>query len=452
MPSSPQTTAAPTASGSGPHAPPPHLGALSGTLLIVANMIGVGVFTTTGLMAKELPSPGAILAAWLAGGVAALCGALSYAELGAALPRNGGEYRLLSHIYHPAVGFIAAFISQIVGFAAPLALFAMVFGQYLEALVPRIPAAPAGLALIALLALLHSVHVGAGHRFHDASTLGKVALILLFIFAGIARGDASRLASASQQATAALIVSPAFAVQLVYVSFSYSGWNAAAYLAAEFRRPGRDLPISLIAGTLLVVFLYLGLNAAFLVAAPLAELAGKEEVGLIAAVHLFGDSGGKWVSLLIVVGLVSTVSANLIAGPRVLEALGHDWPVFRRLSIRRGRGGPIVAIGVQAALAAAMLVSSRFDTLLTYIGVTLSLCAAATVLGVFVLRAREPHLPRPYRTWGYPATPALFLVLEGWMVVFIVRDRPLAAIASAATVVLGLALYLAFHPRIGSGR
>jgi len=375
--------------------------------------------------------------------------------LGSAIARNGGEYRLLSRIFHPAVGFVAGWVSLIVGFAAPLALFAMTFGQYVTVLffdgdAVWDPPLTVGLLLIGALAVLHSLHVGTGSRVHNALTLGKAGLIAAFVVAGVFYGDLSRLTTASASTFASAIKSPMFAVQLVYVSFSYTGWNTAAYLAGEFRRPARDLPWAILAGTAIVVVLYLGLNTVFLASAPLAELAGKKEVGHIAAISLFGPQAGKLVSLMIVVGLVSTASANTMAGARVYEAMGLDYPVLKFLTVRRANGGPIVAIAMQTAIAAVLMVTASFDTLLTYVGVTLSLVAATTVLGVIVLRRREPDLARPYRTWGYPVAPLVFLALEGWMVVYVVREKPVTAAFSAGTVITGLLLYAIVRPQFRS--
>jgi APA family basic amino acid/polyamine antiporter len=424
------------------------IGVTTGALLIVANMIGVGVFTTTGFMVAAIKSPVAVLLAWLLGGVAAFCGALSYAELGSALPRNGGEYQFLSRIYHPAVGFISGWASLFVGFAAPLALFSMVFGTYLHAFVPQVPPLVAGLALIAALAVLHSLHVGRGSRLHNLLTLAKGMLIGTFIVAGLFYGDPSRLTVASEQTMRQALASPMFAVELVYVSFAYSGWNTAAYMAGEFRRPERDIPRAVLAGTAVVAVLYLGLNFVFLASAPLAALADREDVARIAAINLFGERGGNLMALLIMVGLISTASSNIMAGPRVYEAMGIDYPIIRILSVRRAGGGPVMAIVLQTGLAAVMMLTSTFDALLKYVGLTLALFAAATVLGVIVLRLREPGLFRPYRTLGYPLTPAIFLALELWMIVFTVRDTPPAAAVAAGTIVAGLVLYAALRPRV----
>jgi APA family basic amino acid/polyamine antiporter len=234
----------------------------------------------------------------------------------------------------------------------------------------------------------------------------------------------------------------AFAVQLVYVSFSYSGWNAAAYLLGEFHNPQRDVPRVVLWGTGLVTLLYVGLNAAFLVAAPPDQLAGRDDVARVAATHLLGPNGGKFVSLLIALGLVSTASANLLTGPRVYEAMGRQHPRLQWLSLRRAGGGPVVAIALQSVLALVMLVSASFETLMSYIGVTLSLSAATTVLGLFVLRRREPSLPRPYQVWGYPVTPLVFLVLEIWMIGHALRERPVAAAWTVGTLLCGAMLYL----------
>ena len=426
------------------------IGVTTGTLLIVANMIGVGVFTTTGYMVGAIKSPIAVLVAWLVGGVAAFCGALSYAELGSALPRNGGEYQFLSRIFHPVLGFTSGWVSLIVGFAAPLAAFAMAFGEYLNAIVPELPPKVSGLVLIAALAVLHSLHVGTGSRTHNIFTLGKIALITVFIVAGLRRGNLSLLTDQPQTPIGDALWSPNFPVQLLFVSFAYSGWNTAAYLAGEFRRPERDIPRAVLLGTAIVAVLYLGLNVVFLASSPMTELGRDENVARVAhvaAISLFGPAAGQFVSLMIALGLVSAVSANVMAGPRVYEAMGRDYPLLRFLAQRRAGGGPVVAIALQAVLGAAMLLTASFDALITYVGMTLALFAGATVLGVIVFRRREPDLQRPYRTWGYPVTPVLFLIIECWMIAAAVRRTPLTAAFSAGTVVAGLILYAVVRPR-----
>jgi APA family basic amino acid/polyamine antiporter len=238
------------------------------------------------------------------------------------------------------------------------------------------------------------------------------------------------------------VLSPEFAVALVLVSFSYSGWNGAAYVAGEVRAPSRNLPLALLLGTALVTVLYLGLNAAFLAAAPAADLAGVVEVGHVAARRLSGPAAGRILSGVVAVVLASSVGAMILAGSRVYEAIGSDHRALAFLARRTSRGAPAAAVAVQVALALAMVVTSSFGALLTFIGFTLSVVAGLTVLGVVVLRLREPGLARPYRTWGYPATPLLFLALSAWMVGHSLAERPLSSLAGLGIIALGLALYL----------
>ena len=404
-------------------------------------MVGTGIFTTTGFLIRDLGSPLAVLAAWTAGGVLALCGALSYGELVAANPRSGGEYQLLGRIYHPALGFGAGLVSLVVGFSAPLAASALAFGHYLSAVWPGVDPRIGAVAAVLAAAALHSGHVRLGAGLQSAATAAEVVLILALIAAGALLGDPSRLADAARSAGAA-VGSPSFAVALVYVSFAYSGWNGAAYIAGEVRRPSRSMPLSLLLGTAIVMALYLALNAVFLASAPAAELSGVVEIGHVAAVKLLGPAAGRALSGLVALALASCVGAMTLAGPRVSQAMGEDYPSLRLLAWRSRQGGPAVAVALQAALALAMVLTSTFGALLTYVGFTLSLVAGVTVLGVFVSRWREPGLPRPYRAWGYPVTPVLFLALTAWMTTHALVERPAASWTGLVTVLASLALYL----------
>ena len=237
------------------------------------------------------------------------------------------------------------------------------------------------------------------------------------------------------------VVSPGFAVSLIFVSFAYSGWNGAAYLAGEIRSPARSVPRALVLGTGIVVVLYLGLNLVFLSSAPTSQLAGVVEVGHLSANRLFGAVGGRLLTAAIALALLTSAGAMMMAGPRVYQAMGEDHPALSFLGYRTSWGGPAAAVALQGLLALAMVLTSSFDALLTYLGLTLSVCAGLTVAGVIVLRIREPALERPYRTWGYPLTPLLFLSLSLWMVVHSVIQKPLAALAAGATIATGLALW-----------
>ncbi|NEX22682.1 amino acid permease [Thiorhodococcus mannitoliphagus] len=421
-------------------------GLLTAVSLVVATMIGTGIFTTTGFLLRDIGSQPAVLIAWLLGGVAAAFGSLAYAELVAALPHNGGEYQLLSRIYHPALGFIAGFVSLVVGFAAPVAASAIAFGEYLNLALGTAAISPLiwGLGLVVAASVIHSIHLGTGSRVQDLLTIGKALLILLFIIGGLAAVDPDRLMGSGDSQTLDAVLSPAFAVGLIYVSYAYTGWNAAAYIAGEVRQPERYMPIALVAGTLMVTLLYLGVNAVFLGAAPAEEIASAQErVGAVAAMHAFGELGGRILSGLIALGLLSTVGALVMTGPRIYEAMGRDYPAIRMLARRRLSGGPVIAIALQSTLAVVMMLTSSFEALVSYVGFTLSVFAALTVAGVFVLRAREPGLPRPYRSWGHPFTTVGFIALMAWMIVHAVHQRPVIVAVGALTVFLGWLGYLA---------
>ena len=414
-------------------------------MLVVASMVGTGVFTTTGFLVRDIGSSPAVMACWVLGGLLAMAGALSYAELAAALPENGGEYLLLSRIYHPSLGFVAGWISLVVGFSAPIAASAIAFTSYLQAVFPGVPALPASIGLIVLLSVIHCLRLEVGSGFQNALTLCKLLLIVAFIVGGLALGQPAQSLQPGDVAAGTALLSPGFAVGLVFVSFSYTGWNAALYIAGELKDPARTLPLSLVLGTLLVTALYLGLNAVFLGSVPSTELSGVLEVGHVSATALFGQGAGKLLSIVIALGLISTVGAFIMTGPRVYEAMGHHYPGLRIVTGRVSGGGPTRSIVLQAVVAIIMLFSASFDALLTYTGFTLSGVAALTVAGVTVLRRREPDLPRPYRTWGYPVTPVLFVALMVWMMGHSVFERPVVALAGAVTVGLGFVFYFVLN-------
>jgi APA family basic amino acid/polyamine antiporter len=420
------------------------IGVTTATLIVVAAMVGTGIFTTTGFLVRDIGNLHAVLFGWGLGGVIALFGAFAYGELVAMLPHNGGEYQLLARIYHPSVGFLAGWTSFVVGFSAPLAASALAFGEYLELATGGTGVHPtvSAVALIVVVSAVHALRVEAGSGFQNVFTLGKILLIVAFVVGGLWAGDASRIGSGSTVPLGRALVSSPFAVGLIYISFAYAGWNSAAYVAGEVRAPSRNLPIALFAGTAVVTLLYVAVSFVFLVAAPVAELAASEErVASVAATGLFGDAGGRVISAIIALGLVSNVGAIVMTGPRVYEAMGRDFAHLAPLGRRRIDGGPVLAIAIQAGLGIAMALTSSFDVLLEYIGFTLSGFAMLTVAGVFVLRAREPELARPYRATGHPVTSTIFLLLSGWMVVHTGLSKLEVAAAGAATLLVGLAAY-----------
>lgn len=411
------------------------------TALVLANMIGTGVFTSLGFQVKDLHSPFLILLVWTLGGVVAFCGALSYAELAATYPRSGGEYNFLTQAYHPALGFMAGFISVTVGFAAPIALAALAFGRYFSGALPGFPPVTASVGVVLCMAAVHSCTVHASGSFQIVITTLKVALIVTFIGLGFWKGFDTPAEFAPQPGDGAQVFGSSFAIALMFVLYSYSGWNAAAYIMNEVRDPQKTVPRALLQATLLVTVLYVALNATFLGSGPLAGFVGKLEVGEIAAKNLLGEDGGRVMSGLISLGLISAISAMTWAGPRVGQTIGRDFPVLGFLSCTSAGGVPRLAIGLQTILVVLMLALSTFEVILVFAQCAILACSFLTVLGVMVSRWRWPGLPRPFRCWGYPVTPVIFLTLNLFALVYTAKEKPHQAGASLLTLLAGIGLY-----------
>jgi APA family basic amino acid/polyamine antiporter len=408
--------------------------------LVVSSMIGTGVFTTAGLMLGQLGSPRLVLALWALTGLLALAGAAVYAELGAMMPRAGGEYVYLTRAFHPAVGFLSGWLALVVGFAAPAAAGALAFGGYLQTLAPGVSVRGAAFALVAVTTAVHAREVRRAGVAQAFVTGLVVVVIVVFVVAALASGhvDGSRLSAAAPATTAPGVgAAGAIAVSLVYTAYSYFGWNGAAYVAGELRDPHRTLPRALVGGAALVTALYVALNAVFLAAAPAGALAGQVEVGHVAATALFGARGGALLTALIALALAASVSALAMTGPRVVQAMADDGVFFRALGRTNARGAPTRAVVLQGALAALGIATATFEPLLIYAGFTLSLSAAITVAGAFVLRWREPEAPRPHRALAWPWSGVAFLALSGFMTVFAIRERPFESLAGLATLIMG---------------
>jgi APA family basic amino acid/polyamine antiporter len=409
--------------------------------VVVANMVGTGVFTSLGYQLLGLSQPFSIVALWTLGGIISFCGALAYSELGAAMPRSGGEYHYLSRIYHPFVGFLSGFVSSTVGFAAPVALAAITLGEYLSNVFPASSPTLSAASVVLAISLLHSTSVKVGSRFQNIFTLIKVALIITFIMGGWTTPMQSAFPTFEAQTFSSELLSPAFAVGLFFVSYSYSGWNAAAYLAGEIKQPERSLPRALLVGTLVVTILYVLLNQVFMRCAPFDLMRGQNDVAFFPATAIFGDAGARVVSGIITLLLLSSISSMVMAGPRVMQVMGEDFPSLAALSRLHG-GIPKTAIYLQCSISLLFILTSTFEQVITYIGFTLNLFTFLTVLGVMILRKKEPNLPRPYKTWGYPVTPLLFLAFSLWLLSYGLYQKPLESALGLATLAIGGGAYV----------
>src|SRR6266567_8937217 len=293
-------------------APPKRtIGFVTACSIVVANIIGTGIFTSLGFQLNDIQSGFALLMLWVIGGIVALCGALCYGELAAALPRSGGEYHFLSKIYHPALGFMAGFVSATVGFAAPIALAAMAFGQYFNGVFGAGSPVVLSFVVVWIVTIFHVGNLRVGSVFQNVSTLVKLLLIGALIGAGFFVPSKQPISFLPAPGDKAAILSGAFAVALVYVMYSYSGWNASAYISSEIKRPEKNVPRSLVAGTGVVIVIYVLLNAIFLATTPAEELKGQLEVALVAGKHIFGANGGRVAGAIICLGLVAAISSMM---------------------------------------------------------------------------------------------------------------------------------------------
>ncbi|MCW5911007.1 MAG: amino acid permease [Cyclobacteriaceae bacterium] len=413
-------------------------------MLVIANMIGTGVFTSLGYQVGPLPSGFVILVLWLVGGVVALSGAFTYAEIATTLKRSGGEYLYLSKIFHPALGFLSGWMSAVVGFAGAISAVAIAIGAYAsEAL--GVPARLIAILAIIMVSVIHWFGVKTGGRAQTILTSVKLSLIAFFCLAPLfVVKESTGVNFIPKPGDLDLILSPGFAVSLVFVVYAYTGWNASAYIAGNLENPKRNLPLSLVAGTLIVVVVYLLLNAMFMYSASFNELAGQNDIGNVVAYKLFGEKAGFVFSGIFSVALLSTLSAMTIAGPRVTEAMGEDYGLLKSFTVKNKYQMPYLAILAQAAWAIFLVLVSSFKEIIQYISVSLSIFSMITVIGIFWLRKQHPDADA-YKVPLYPVTPLIFASCTLWMIYYVAADDPKILVYSLSTLIPGYIVYLLAH-------
>jgi APA family basic amino acid/polyamine antiporter len=440
------------------------LGLFPLTNIVIANMVGAGIFTTSGLLMKDLHHPVVMLGLWVVGGLVALCGALSYGELGAAFPHAGGEYAFLSRLYHPILGFLSGWVSFFVGFSAPIAASAIGFSEYLTRAFPGLlhPGIIGGgseaavmkklyaILIIAAFTFLHTRGLETGARVQNALTGLKILLIIGLVAAGFAVGKGS---------LGHLVAAAPFrfdfgglktlGLSLMWIMFAYSGWNASAYVGSEVKNPTRNLPRSLLIGTGVVMLLYVALNMFYIYAIPPAQMEGVISVGGLAAGNLFGKSAETVLSALISFALFSSLSAYLILGPRVYYSMARDGIFFKSIAYVDPKCSvPTRSIVLQGAIASVMVLFGTFDQLLTYMGFSLGIFPLLAVLGVFKLRRTgrsAVKLP------GYPVASAVYILVGTTILVLAFLERPVESLVAVATALVGIPVYLFFKWSAGKG-
>jgi len=411
------------------------------TAVVVANMVGTGVFTSLGFQLLEIESTGAILWLWVLGGLCALCGALCYAELGAHHTASGGEYHFLTELIHPYAGFLSGCVSATVGFAAPIALASLTFGIYLATAFPSLPPKITATTLIVLMVLIHTRTYRESSSGQYVLTLLKLLLIAAFVLTAFATGsDFSHQVTGASLLNVGEILSGAGAIALIYVTYAYSGWNAATYILGELEHPQRDLPRALIVGCALVTVLYVLLNTAFLTSASISSMTGEVEIAFIVAETVLEESGAFIVSLLLSGVLISTVSAMIMAGPRALQRLGQDYRGLAWLGKTNEGGLPANAIVFMGLVALGFLWTSTFEQILLFAGLVMAANTFFTVVAVFVSRRRRMSLPRDgsiFTMPWYPLPALIFLAITGWTVLYTAIQYPVQLLVTAAVIVLG---------------
>lgn len=411
------------------------------TAIVISNMIGTGVYTSLGLQVAGVHSVIALVFIWITGGLVALCGALTYGELAVRYPKSGGEYIFLSKIYHPSLGFMSGFISMTIGFAAPMAISAIALGTYAGNLIPVSPVIIAVVAIVCLT-VLNTTSFKTGTNFNFITAAINVSLILTLCILGFVKGPHPDFEISFNQSDLKEIINPAFAVSLVYVSFAYSGWNSAAYITHQVKDPVKNLPFILISGTLIVLFLYTLLNFIFLYTVPMEELEGQIDIAFLAAKNIFGQSGGKFIALLISIGLIASINSLLIIGPRVTQAIAEDYKALRFLGFENKSGSPFFATILLTVISLILIGTSTFEQIMTLIGFTLSIFTILSVFGVFVIRYRTKNYnDNLYHTFGYPFIPAFFILVEGCMMVYVFANRPVQSLIGIGITLLGLVVY-----------
>ncbi|HVN08966.1 MAG TPA: amino acid permease [Patescibacteria group bacterium] len=431
----------------------------SSAFLVVSNMVGSGIFTTTGFLAGDLGRPWLVLTIWVAGAAIALAGCFSYAEMGVNLPRSGGEYVYLREAWGPTCGFLSGWVSFFAGFSAPVAAGALAVSEYLGKVFPALArggpqtalfgvlhlekARLVSVALIAVLALINIRGVGAAAKFQlilTGVTVAGIGTFLALAFT-VGRGDWSHFEMTTARTSPHGLVAQ-FAVSLIFVMFAYSGWNAAAYVAEEMKSPERMLPRALLLGTVLVAFCYIALNAAYIYALPLDSLKGVLPVGATAADAMFGGRAGALFAVMLTLALLASVSAMSLVGPRVYYAMAQDGCFPSSAAAVHPRWGtPARAIAFQAVLSAILALTGTFEALVYYIGFALILFAALAVAGLWRLRRRPDWRRLAPVSWGYPAIPGIFVVASVWMLAWTLVARPREAGWGLLTVACGGIVY-----------
>jgi len=447
------------------------LGLFDSVMLISGDVIGVGIFVTTGFVAATFPSPGGVLLIWLLGGLLAMAGALSCAELSASLPYAGGDYIYIREAYGKVVGFLSGWSSFLVTFSGSIAAIAVALASFASSLFPVLGldrllfsaqvgghpitvSAGTVFSIVAVLILsgIHYVGVRQGVWVQNVLTVLKIGSLLGIIIFGALVGKGSVEHFVPFFDVSKITGLSAFGAAFIPVIFAYAGWNAVIYLAGEVRDPEKNLPRALVWANSLVIVLYLAVNVIYIYGVPVTQMKGALRVSEVATTALFGTQTSAWITAIITVSVLGALNAVIMIGPRIYYAMAQDGVFFGALARVHPRfNTPSNAIILQALWSCVLILTGTFYTLFTYVSVIISLFSALTVGAVIVLRFKRPDLRRPYKTWGYPSMPIFFILVSLWIAWGSLVSKPWESLGGVFIVALGIPAYLMWKNRLKRG-
>ena len=413
------------------------IGWLTAMWLVVACMIGTGVFTSLGFQLMDVKNTYSIIILWVLGGIFALIGAFTYAELGTHFKESGGDYIFLSRIFHPFVGYLYAWTSLCVGFSAPIGIAAMAMISYLEPINPSIFNTWFGIAMIIILTSVHSISIKRSGQVQDITTYIKVAFVIALIVIGFWVSPSGENAILLDDSWQKELLLPGFAVSLIYVTYAYTGWNSAAYIIDEIREPIKNLPKALILGTILVTIIYVLLQLVLLKHASVDQLSGQVEVATISFSNLFGDSGVLWIGVFIGIQLIATISGYLWIGSRIIYAMAEEHPLWSKLVYKNKLDIPTRALWIQAVIAIALTLTGTFEQVLLYASFVLQLMGTLTIASLLWVKRKSGTFMSP----GRPYLQIVYILFSVWVLGYMFIEQPMESLMGLGIVAVGAISY-----------
>ena len=419
------------------------IGWLTAMWLVVACMIGTGVFTSLGFQLMDVKNTYTIILLWVLGGAFALIGAFTYAELGTHFKESGGDYIFLSRIFHPFVGYLYAWTSLSVGFSAPIGIAAMAMISYLEPINPSIFNTWFGIGVIVLLTLVHSISVKKSGQVQDITTYIKVAFVIALVFIGFWIAPSEENAILLDSSWQKELLLPGFAVSLIYVTYAYTGWNSAAYIIDEIREPLKNLPRALILGTILVTIVYVLLQVVLLRHATVDQLSGQVEVATISFSNIFGNNGVLWVGVFIGIQLIATISGYLWIGSRIIYAMAEEHPLWNKLVYKNNLDIPTRALWIQAAIAILLTLTGTFEQVLLYASFVLQLMGTLTIASLLWVKRKSGTFTSP----GRPYFQIIYILFSLWILGYMLIEQPKESFMGLGIVAVGAISYF-IRPKV----